>query len=203
MNNMRIHRHRWRKIKAGEQSLSMTHTGPWRCRGHFPCDDKAVWICGVRSIDLRQRSMLDSEYCHEGRCAVHGPRVKRNSRLKRSGMTIQVKNKDILVRCCPFCGSWRMIISNTHTACYTVSCENCEGEITGESFEKTWKSSRSKVADHLRAIRSAVGLWNTRASDPRIEVRPAQLECSILWGAGSTFSNLGGTFGRIDEENHG
>ena len=117
--------------------------------------------------------------------------------------TIQVKIKDILVRCCPFCGSWRVNISNTHTACYTVSCENCVGEITGKSLEKTWKLSGSKVADHLKAIRSAVDLWNTRASDPRIEVRPAQLDCSILWGNGSTFCNLGGTFGRSDGENHG
>ena len=73
---MKKHRHRWRRIKTGEQRLSMTHTGPWRCRGHFPCDAKAVWVCGASSIDSRQAFMLDSEYCHEGRCAKHGPKSK-------------------------------------------------------------------------------------------------------------------------------
>lgn len=109
---------------------------------------------------------------------------------------IQPKCKDLLVKRCPFCGCWELSITNTHTACYTIACDDCGAEVSGESFEKSWKSKKSKVSDHLRAIRSAADKWNLRVSDPFLEFRPAQLECHISWGVGVRYSNLGGTFGR-------
>jgi hypothetical protein len=88
------------------------------------------------------------------------------------------------------------LITNTHTACYSVSCENCEATISGASFEKPgWKTSAKKVADHLTAIRDAVQKWNTRGVDVYDEMRPARLRCHILTGEGKTFKDLGGTFG--------
>lgn len=110
-------------------------------------------------------------------------------------MRIAPKNGDLVVHRCPFCGSRAVRVSNTHTACYTVACDGCGGEITGKSCEKTWRSSRAKVADHLTAIRSAVTKWNERCFEVDDEPGLALLDCHILWGEGARFSDLGGTFG--------
>lgn len=112
-------------------------------------------------------------------------------------MNIKPKNGDLLVRHCPFCASRAVLISNTHTACYTVACEDCGGEITGESLEKTWKSAKTKIADHLAAIRNATQKWNERAFEVDDKSGMALLESNILWGKGAKFANLGGTFGLL------
>ena len=110
-------------------------------------------------------------------------------------MTIQPKNSDLTVRRCPFCGSGTVKISNTHTACYTVACETCGAEVTGRSAERNWKTARSKVKDHLLAIRDAVKMWNRRSPDDGGDVVLACLDCSVLWGSGARFTNMGGSFG--------
>jgi hypothetical protein len=112
-------------------------------------------------------------------------------------MKIAPKNEDLLVRHCPFCASSAIRISNTHTACYTVACDDCGAEVTGKSFEKTWKSARTKIANHLEAIRHAASMWNQRSFEEDIEAKPALLECCIFWGTGTKFSDLGGTFGLL------
>lgn len=109
-------------------------------------------------------------------------------------MNIEPQNGDLLVRHCPFCASRSVLISNTHTACYTVACNYCGGEITGKSFEKTWKSARTKIAAHLAAIRNATQRWNARAFEADVKPGMAILESHILWGKGAKFADLGGTF---------
>lgn len=110
-------------------------------------------------------------------------------------MDIGIKNGDLLVRRCPFCASRAIRISNTHTACYTVACNDCGGEITGTSFEKTWKSAKAKIADHRVAIRKATEKWNERAFEVDDEPGMALLEANIHWGSGAKFADYGGTFG--------
>ena len=112
-------------------------------------------------------------------------------------MHIEPKNGDLLIRRCPFCASRAVRISNTHTACYTVACDDCGGEISGKSCEKTWKSARSKIADHLTAIHSATEKWNKRAFEVDDEPGMALLESTICWGTGVKFVFLGGTFGHL------
>jgi hypothetical protein len=112
-------------------------------------------------------------------------------------MKIAPRNEDLLVCCCPFCASRAVRISNTHTACYTVACDDCGGEIMGKSYEKKWKNERTKIADHLHAIRNVVSRWNQRCYAVGTEKVPALLECCILWGAGGGSSDLGGTFGHL------
>jgi len=67
--------------------------------------------------------------------------------------------------------------------------------VTGRSFERNWKTARSKVKDHLLAIRDAVKVWNRRDPDVGGAVVLAYLDCSILWGSGVRFTNMGGFFG--------
>ena len=120
-------------------------------------------------------------------------------------MNIEPKNGDLSIRRCPFCGSRAVRISNTHTACYTVVCDDCGGEITGKCCEKKWKSARAKIAGHLTAIRNATEKWNERAfEDFEVDDEPgmALLESTILWGTEAKFGvavvvNLGGTFGLL------
>jgi hypothetical protein len=112
-------------------------------------------------------------------------------------MNIELKNGDLSIQRCPFCASRAVRISNTHTACYTVACDDCGGEITGESCEKTWKSARAKIAGHLTAIRNATEKWNKRAFEFDDEPGMALLESTILWGTGAKFVNYGGTFGLL------
>jgi hypothetical protein len=110
--------------------------------------------------------------------------------------TIRPRIQDLLVRSCPFCGSFSILISNTHTACYSVRCDGGEAEVTGPCLEKSkWKTVARKVSDHLDAIRKAVSLWNTRSPEIDGELRPAQLSCTILHGEGKRFQDLGGNFG--------
>jgi hypothetical protein len=109
---------------------------------------------------------------------------------------IQPRIRDLLVRGCPFCGSFAIHISNTHTACYTVECEECGAEITGPSLEKSkWKTAARKISSHLDAIRRAVIVWNTRSPMIDGEMRPAWLQCNIHYGEVTRFRNLGGVFG--------
>ena len=108
-------------------------------------------------------------------------------------MNIEPKNGDLLVRRCPFCASREVSIQNTHTACYTVTCNDCGGEITGKSFEKTWKSAKTKIADHLSAIRNATQKWNKRAFELDDEPGMAFLESNLFGGKGTKFADLGGT----------
>jgi len=110
-------------------------------------------------------------------------------------MKIAPRNEDLLVRRCPFCGSRTILISNTHTACYDVSCCDCGGPVSGKSLEKSWKSARSKVSSHLTAIRHAVGKWNQRSHEVDEEAVCASLDCHISWINGKGLSDLGGTFG--------
>ena len=93
--------------------------------------------------------------------------------------TIHPRIRDLLVRSCPFCGSFSILISNTHTACYGVSCIHCGAEITGPSLEKSrWKTAARKISDHLKAIRKTVISWNARHPETDSEIRPARLQ----WG---------------------
>ena len=110
-------------------------------------------------------------------------------------MNIEPKNGDLLVRRCPFCASRSVLISNTHTACYTVACQDCGGEVTGKSFEKMWKSAKTKIADHLAAVRNATQKWNERAFEIDDDPGMALLETHVLWGSGVKFADYGGTFG--------
>ena len=123
----------------------------------------------------------------------HGPLALAGSPYQR----IEPKNRDLSVRRCPFCASRAIRISNTHTACYTVACNDCGGEITGKCYEKTRKSARVKIADNLTAIRNATEKWNKRAFKAGDVPGMALLESTILWGKGVKFVNLGGTFGLL------
>jgi len=118
--------------------------------------------------------------------------------------TIQPLIRDLLVRNCPFCGSWLINITNTHTACYSVECNACGVEMTGPSFEKESREGAvGKVLDHLSAIRAVVRLWNRRVGETSdCEFRPAYLQCIILYSVGKSFSDLGGVFGLKKSSRH-
>jgi hypothetical protein len=110
---------------------------------------------------------------------------------------IQPLNRDLLVRNCPFCHSWRIYITHILDARYFVSCDDCGGEMPGPSFErKSWRSAAEKVAAHLSAIRAVVALWNCRRGETtQQEVRPAHLDCNIVFQVGKDCLDLGGVFG--------
>lgn len=69
---------------------------------------------------------------------------------------------------CPFCGGDDLELSNTHTACYWVSCLACEEagfrvEVTGRSFGGDRPSEQLSLGQHRRAKASAIEGWNRRS----------------------------------------
>lgn len=83
---------------------------------------------------------------------------------------------------CPFCGSTDIDLSNTHTAAFSVECNDCGAEAHGEYFEgpraaKHIHYSPFPQSDHegdyhqlpenyRLAADSAVAAWNRRTSAP-------------------------------------
>jgi Lar family restriction alleviation protein len=67
------------------------------------------------------------------------------------------------VRGCPFCGGADIQVYNTHTACYTVTCEGCDAEVHGPQVAPRTKSHRLTEAHHREAKDSALAKWNMRA----------------------------------------
>lgn len=77
---------------------------------------------------------------------------------------------------CPFCGSDCLEVTNTHTPCFTVECQDCGGNISGDSYTSEITSSKSgklfsgrtltnrlKYAEAYRkAVVSAVYQWGQR-----------------------------------------
>jgi hypothetical protein len=81
---------------------------------------------------------------------------------------------------CPFCGCDTPELGNTHTPYFSVTCSECGGEISGESFGAHPKGNgkfhydpepagpfngdyHELPANYRRAARSAVAAWNRRA----------------------------------------
>jgi hypothetical protein len=67
---MSEHKHRWRRIKPGEQSEWSKTTATWKCTFEN-CYDPAAWCCGRETIDHRINTL---GWCSEGRCAAHAPK---------------------------------------------------------------------------------------------------------------------------------
>lgn len=70
---------------------------------------------------------------------------------------------------CPFCGSTRLELMNTHTPSYWVVCHKCDAEAHGNLPAGAGDriiTDRTALLLHLRAIRSAVRKWNKRAIEP-------------------------------------
>ncbi|MFM0736785.1 hypothetical protein PQQ51_06025 [Paraburkholderia xenovorans] len=69
---------------------------------------------------------------------------------------------------CPFCGSNRLELTNTHTPSYWVRCLKCRAEAHGDlpagGGEATPDERRALVL-HLRAMSMAVRKWNKRIVD--------------------------------------
>jgi hypothetical protein len=76
-----------------------------------------------------------------------------------------VLEADILARC-PHCASDLLEVSNTHTACHTVQCLVCHSEITGTSFQGSFRSWNGCVRSHARALADVLYRWNMRGGLP-------------------------------------
>jgi Lar family restriction alleviation protein len=83
---------------------------------------------------------------------------------------LELTNKDFAtLRGCPFCGSFDLILNNTHTAAYWISCNACEAEgtdvhVDGKSFSGGYRSERIPRKRHELAKQSAIDAWNRRAA---------------------------------------
>lgn len=64
---------------------------------------------------------------------------------------------------CPFCGGSNLELSNTHTACYSVECNDCGAQITGENLTGNYASEKIPLTRHIKAKSSALLAWNRRA----------------------------------------
>lgn len=68
---------------------------------------------------------------------------------------------------CPFCGmSHDLEISNTHTACYTVDCNNCGASMNG-GLSKGYNGGKILTMGrcaglHALALLQVIERWNTR-----------------------------------------
>lgn len=81
---------------------------------------------------------------------------------------LEAGNKDRPVLPCPFCGSQHMTISNSHTPCFQVDCDNCTGQVTGaavyaRSNGGRYQTRKAALAGYRRAFKSAINAWNRRA----------------------------------------
>jgi hypothetical protein len=66
---------------------------------------------------------------------------------------------------CPFCGSKRLELVNTHTPSYWVRCLKCRAEAHGDlpvGGGSAIPDERRALVLHLRAMRMAVRKWNKR-----------------------------------------
>lgn len=74
---------------------------------------------------------------------------------------------DSSLKSCPFCGSIRVTVENTHTPYYTAECLNCSAEgprAYGAGDEWGRKTSRAQTREiHEQAFRDAIAAWNERA----------------------------------------
>jgi len=83
---------------------------------------------------------------------------------------LTLTDKDIAtLRGCPFCGSFDLELNNTHTAAYWISCNSCESEgmdvrVSGKCFSGGYRSERIPRKRHELAKKSAIELWNRRAT---------------------------------------
>lgn len=71
------------------------------------------------------------------------------------------------LRSCPCCGYHSLEARNTHTACYSIVCLQCEEdgyevEVTGRSYGRDRPSSELTRGQHRRALNSAIFAWNRR-----------------------------------------
>ena len=67
---------------------------------------------------------------------------------------------------CPFCGSTRVELANTHTPSYWIECRKCSAQAHGNMPSGAGgqiATDRDALRFHLRAIRSAVRAWNRRS----------------------------------------
>lgn len=62
--------------------------------------------------------------------------------LSLSGKDVEQEFKNIELLPCPFCGSRKPEVLNTHTPSYWVECDSCDAQISGRSF---W----NKKSDHF------------------------------------------------------
>jgi hypothetical protein len=82
---------------------------------------------------------------------------------------------------CPFCGSESVAPTNTHTPYFSVECEDCGAEVSGQSFgkhsERKWHydpearpsdkfdaTYAELPANYRKAARSACDAWNRRSA---------------------------------------
>jgi hypothetical protein len=64
---------------------------------------------------------------------------------------------------CPFCGSGKLAIMNTHSASYWVECLDCDAIAHGAHYGTSQRTKASCATAHEKAMRSAVFKWNRRA----------------------------------------
>jgi transcription elongation factor Elf1 len=69
-----------------------------------------------------------------------------------------------LIKVCPFCGSWNLVLENTHTPICWIRCESCgvqaDGEYSGKNISK--QGEYFDLDDILKAIKTAIDAWNKR-----------------------------------------
>ncbi|MCO8325950.1 Lar family restriction alleviation protein [Burkholderia cenocepacia] len=66
---------------------------------------------------------------------------------------------------CPFCGSTKLALTNTHTPSYWVYCLKCDAEAHGNMPSGAGSQIPNRngaVRIHRAAMRSAVRKWNKR-----------------------------------------
>lgn len=66
---------------------------------------------------------------------------------------------------CPFCGSTKLALANTHTPSYWVECLKCKAQVDGNmpaGGGSAILSRETAVRLHRAAMRSAVRKWNKR-----------------------------------------
>jgi len=79
------------------------------------------------------------------------------------------------LRPCPFCGSTRLEINNTHRAYYWIMCLGCDAsgilvEVGGSSFGRDVASEDLTRRHHQMAKQGTMDAWNRRpdvASPPK------------------------------------
>ncbi len=65
------------------------------------------------------------------------------------------------LKSCPFCGSYNLELSNTHTPSFSVTCQDCGGEASGEYFPGPHHKTRFHYSQNPQGKFEAdfAGLW--------------------------------------------
>lgn len=120
---------------------------------------------------MKDRTTTKSKRCcnrdhdGDGNCDRHPPHVGNVRDVKITvvmPVNLERDPEDKLLPC-PFCGSNKMTIENTHTPCYWVECEcGARMETAGVGYKSL--AGKSRMANHRKAKQMAIDAWNRRAA---------------------------------------